>query len=293
MSAGDTRPIVIDLHWLGGRARIGAWRTERVLIDCGPATTLVRLLEACGDWRPDAILLTHIHFDHAGAVGQLVRHWPEIEVGVHERGARHLADPARLEASARRVFGDSFDQKFGALEPVPRDNIRIVRDGDDFHGFEAAETPGHARHHLAFFHPPTRWCFPGDVMGVRLAQDAPVLLPTPPPDIDLDLWSSSVERVCAWEPVALGLPHFGLVQDPPSHVVQVQRALRFHRQQIEHLPSAPEFMAEVRSSLGLCGQPELLRDYETVVPLDQNYIGLMQTTDSASHPAGTDHRDQR
>jgi glyoxylase-like metal-dependent hydrolase (beta-lactamase superfamily II) len=281
MSGSIGQPAVLDLGWLGGPGRIGAWRAGEVLIDCGPATTLPRLLAACGDWRPEAILLTHIHFDHAGAIGQLVRHWPGVEVCVHQRGAKHLIAPERLEASARRVFGKAFDEKFGALEPVPAESIRVVHDGDEVHGFQAAETPGHASHHLAFFHAPTGWCFPGDVMGVRLAKDGPVLLPTPPPDIDLDLWSASVDRVSAWEPITFGLPHFGRFEDVPFHVGQVRRALERHREQFEHPPGQASFINETRRSLGLDDRPELLHDYETVVPLEQNYVGLLRAAGGA------------
>src|SRR5579862_7343734 len=104
-------PAIIDLHWLGRAGLIGAWRVGDVLVDCGPATTLDALLAAIGSWQPRALLLTHIHFDHGGAAGALVERWPDLEVVVHERGARHLIAPERLEASARRVFGDDFDRR--------------------------------------------------------------------------------------------------------------------------------------------------------------------------------------
>jgi glyoxylase-like metal-dependent hydrolase (beta-lactamase superfamily II) len=160
-------PIAIDLHWMGRSNCIAAWRVGEVLVDCGPSTTVTRLLAELGDWRPRALLLTHVHFDHAGAAGTLARRWPDLEIWVHRRGARHLAAPERLEASARRVFGPEFDKRFGILEPVPSMNLHALDGGELTRGFQVLDTPGHASHHLTFIDR-SGWAFVGDVSGVRL-----------------------------------------------------------------------------------------------------------------------------
>ena len=117
---------------------IAAWRIRDNLIDCGPTTTLPQLLRALGGWRPKRLILTHIHFDHAGAAGALAQEWPELEVYVHRRGARHMASPERLEASARRVFGDEFDARFGGLVPIPEQRLHPLDGGETIDGLRIA-----------------------------------------------------------------------------------------------------------------------------------------------------------
>ncbi len=130
---------------------IGAWVDGDVIVDCGPTSTLDTLLEGLGDTRPSALLLTHIHFDHAGAAGSLVRRWPDLPVYVHERGARHLADPERLYSSAKRLYGDDMERLWGEMLPVPEENLRVLTGGETVLGrYEVAYTPGHASHHVCF-----------------------------------------------------------------------------------------------------------------------------------------------
>ena len=142
----------IDVKHQGLDNVICAWHVDDVIVDPGPESTSETLLDALGDEEPRALALTHIHFDHAGAAGALVRRWPELEVWVHERGARHLVDPTRLVASAKRLYGDTFDRLWGEVVPVPAANIRVLRGGEREDGWEVAYTPGHASHHVSYRH---------------------------------------------------------------------------------------------------------------------------------------------
>jgi glyoxylase-like metal-dependent hydrolase (beta-lactamase superfamily II) len=198
-------------------------RDEGWMVDPGPQSCEARLLDALGDWAPERILLTHIHFDHAGATGSLLRRWPDAEVWVHERGAPHLADPERLVASARRIYGDDFDRLWGAVNPVPEERLVVLGGGERRDGWEVAYTPGHASHHVAYLHHGgTAFC--GDVAGVRIL-DGPVFPPTPPPDIDLGLWARSIEQLKAWEPTELAVTHFGRWSDVTVHLEELGQAL--------------------------------------------------------------------
>jgi glyoxylase-like metal-dependent hydrolase (beta-lactamase superfamily II) len=218
---------IIDVDYGGREGVMGAWLVDDVLIDCGPAAGVERLLEGLAGRRPRRLLLTHIHFDHAGATGALVARWPDLEVYVHPVGARHLIDPARLVASARRVFGERFDGLVGEVIPVPEENVRTIDDGMQIGRFRSAWTPGHAVHHVAFLDEESGRAFPGDIAGVRLASGA-VIPPTPPPDIDVDAWRSSLRTLEDWAPRRLALPHFGEVEDPAAHLVEFREALVRH-----------------------------------------------------------------
>src|SRR3954454_6580850 len=139
------------------------------------------LLAELGDWRPAKILLTHIHLDHAGAAGALAQRWPDAEVWVHERGARHMLDPSRLMASAARIYGDDMHRLWGDMHPVPEDRLRVLSGGERIGPWHVEYTPGHAWHHVSYLHEPTGTALVGDVAGIRIA-GGPVLPPTPPPD---------------------------------------------------------------------------------------------------------------
>lgn len=275
--------LVFDLGWLGRPGLIGAWRDGDLLVDCGPSTCLDALLSACGEWRPKALLLTHIHFDHAGAAGELTRRWPDLEVFVHRRGARHLAAPERLEASARRVFGTDFDRRFGPMRPVPSENIRPLDGGETVHGMVAEATPGHAKHHLAYFSEDGS-AYAGDVAGVRLGVEEPVLLPAPPPDIDLDQWDASLRLIAARQPQRLLLPHFGEFDDPDSHLDAVRGEL-IRQRELAGWDSGERYEEAMREALARSVPEEHRADYELVVPLDQNHLGLRRWSESSSQTA--------
>ena len=216
----------IDLRHLGHEKVVGSWDVDGVLVDPGPGSTERTLLAALDGKAPRAILLTHIHFDHAGVTGALVRRWPDVPVYVHERGARHMAAPEKLVASAARLFGgeDGLAALWGEMAPVPEANLHVLSGGETvLDAFRVAYTPGHASHHVSYLHEPSGVAFVGDVAGVRIPPSGFVLAPTPPPDIDVEAWDRSLDLVEAWDPQALALAHFGRVDDVGPHL-DAQRA---------------------------------------------------------------------
>jgi glyoxylase-like metal-dependent hydrolase (beta-lactamase superfamily II) len=220
-------PRLIDVKHLGRDRVIGSWLVDGLLIDPGPESAVETLIAGLGDERPRALLLTHIHFDHAGASGALIERWPELPVYVHERGARHMADPERLVASARQIWGDDFDRLWGRVIPVPEKNLRVLTGGETVEGFDVEYVPGHAKHHVAYFHRDTGHAYVGDMAGVRIPPSAVTRAPTPPPDIDVEAWLDSVDRIEARDPSAVILTHFGRVEDVAGQLAAVREALRF------------------------------------------------------------------
>ncbi len=196
-----------------------------VLIDPGPESSLPALLEQIGEEPPEALLLTHIHLDHAGATGALVRRWPGLRVYVHERGAPHLADPSKLIASASRLYGEQMERLWGEIIPVPETNITTLGGGEEVLGFRVAYTPGHASHHVCYLHSDSGRAFVGDVCATRIPPANLIIPPTPPPDIDLEAWERSLDLVAAWEPASLGITHFGAIDDAPAHIAAVRERL--------------------------------------------------------------------
>jgi glyoxylase-like metal-dependent hydrolase (beta-lactamase superfamily II) len=205
------RPQLIATAVLHGPAGVA-------LVDPGPTTTL-RTLEAAlvrkGIRFKDVrqILLTHIHLDHAGATGTILTGHPQIEVLVHARGAPHMIDPGKLLASAGRLYGQDMDRLWGDVEPVRADRIRELSGGETIavlgREIRVAYTPGHASHHVSFLDVASRVAFVGDTAGIRRGSGRYVLPPTPPPDIDLEAWRESAQKILAWDPDTLFLTHFG------------------------------------------------------------------------------------
>ena len=188
------------------------------LIDPGPASTLPRLrsaLAAAGLSLTDitTILLTHIHLDHGGATGTLVREQPEIRVFVHEKGAPHLANPEKLLASATRLYGEAMGRLWGEVVPVPPASMDVLQGGERIvvgtRTFDVEYTPGHASHHISFFDRDSGIAFVGDTGGVCLMSGGFVMPPTPPPDVDLEAWHHSLALIDKWRPDTLFLTHFG------------------------------------------------------------------------------------
>ncbi len=209
---------VIDVMHLGRPHVIGCWEVDGALVDPGPQSSMETLLEALGDEQPRAILLTHIHLDHAAATGALVRRWPELEVYVHERGAPHLIDPSKLLASAERLYGDQMERLWGEIVPVPEANVKPLAGGEDVLGMRVAYTPGHASHHVCYLHEESGTAFVGDVAAVRIPPSNLIVPPTPPPDIDIETWLDSIAIVESWRPERLALTHFGAIDDPIEHL---------------------------------------------------------------------------
>ena len=214
----------VILHGPGGAA----------IIDPGPSSTLPALragLERAGIALADVrtILLTHIHLDHAGATGTLVREHPALRVYVHEKGAAHMVDPSKLIASATRLWGDEMDRLWGEMRPVPEANLAILCGGERIaaagRDLDVAYTPGHAAHHVSYFSADTGIAFVGDTAGVRLQAGRFIMPPTPPPDIDLDAWRDSLARIDAWHPGTLFLTHFGPYAPVASHLTEMADTL--------------------------------------------------------------------
>ncbi len=271
-------PRLIDLQHSGRSGEIAAWLCGDVLIDCGPTVSVDTLCAHLGDLQPRVLLLTHIHLDHAGAAGSLVQRWPNLEVHVHPRGLPHLADPTKLVNSARRIYGDALDQLWGTVEPVPERNLRPVTDGTEIEDFVAAETPGHASHHVAYFRPAGGEAFPGDATGVRLGRSELIIPHAPPPDIDVEAWDRSLDAIAAWEPTALCLPHFDAVDDVGWHLDAMRVAL--HRKAELARKSDPRaFVAVVESELDALNDPELAQHYRNASPPDDSYVGLRRYWD--------------
>ena len=229
---------ILDTCWTGRPRSIAAVLLEsdghRAILDPGPASTLPTLRELLRSRRLtiadlDAILLTHIHLDHAGAAGALVRENARLEVYVHELGLPHMADPSKLLASAERLWPGQLTQLFGETLPVPIGNLRKLS-GDETltwgtRKLEVVYTPGHASHHVTYFDSSDGTAFVGDTTGMRI-EDTPLILPvTPPPDIDLQVWDASLDVLSARQPVRLLLTHFGFANDPAEHIAAYRENL--------------------------------------------------------------------
>ncbi len=264
---------VIDVKHLGREHVIGCWEIDGLLVDPGPQSSMDTLLEALGDEQPRAILLTHIHLDHAAATGALVRRWPGLEVYVHERGARHLIDPSKLLASAERLYGDRMEYLWGEIVPVPESNVKPLAGGEDVFGMRVAYTPGHASHHVCYFDQQSGTAFVGDVAAVRIPPSDLVVPPTPPPDIDVETWLDSIATVESWRPERLALTHFGAIENPIEHLETVRKRLREEADLARELSEEDyerHHRALVAESLG----PEAAEELLQAVPPQYQWRGL-------------------
>ena len=184
-----SQPEIIDKRMHAKPGITGAFviaGDQTALVETGPKTSLDSVLDDLGRLGVEAldwIIVTHIHLDHAGAAGSLADRWPDARVAVHPVGAPHLADPSKLWASAARIYGNSMEQLWGGIDPIPEERLVVLNDGDivDLGGrtLRAVETPGHARHHHAFVDSETGACFVGDALGVRLGDVGIVRPPLP------------------------------------------------------------------------------------------------------------------
>jgi glyoxylase-like metal-dependent hydrolase (beta-lactamase superfamily II) len=292
MPLNDT---TIDVHFLGRVAYVASevlvTPAGPVLLDTGPGSTLPALKAGLaelglgvGDLH--AILLSHIHFDHAGATGLLVEENPKLAVYVHEMGAVHLADPAKLIASATRVFGDNMDRFWGKFLPVPSANLRILRGGEslDVGGrrFDVAYTPGHASHHVVYFDPANGTAYTGDCAGIRVPS-MPVTLPvTPPPDFSLEAWLATIDRIEAWRPRRLFSTHFGYDDDPVRRLADLRRGLAewalLARQLLatgeSDQVSADRFHQSVLDSLASRAPAEAIKNYSGFADFRASFNGI-------------------
>jgi glyoxylase-like metal-dependent hydrolase (beta-lactamase superfamily II) len=262
----------IDVVHVGSPRVICCHKVDGDLVDPGPTASVHTLLEALGDDVPQRLLLTHIHLDHAGAAGYLVRRWPHLEVWVSEIGAPHLVDPSKLVSSATRLYGDDMDRLWGEIVPVPEENIRTFAGGETIDGWRVAATPGHASHHVAYLREDEGWAFVGDVAGVRIMPGY-ITPPTPPPDVDLEAWQASLDLVAAWKPSLLALTHFGTYDDVDAHIARLRGAI-VSWGELAKVTDADGFAAALRAAASSAADPETQRSMAGAVHPGQQWAGL-------------------
>jgi glyoxylase-like metal-dependent hydrolase (beta-lactamase superfamily II) len=268
-------PEPLDLRHLGRERVIAAYLVQTedglALNDCGPTTCVPELkarLAERGLGLSDVrhLLLSHIHLDHAGAAGVLVREHPELQVHVSEIGAHHLIDPSRLEASARRLYGDEFDTLWGELAPVPEGNVVVV--GARVIGLECFPSPGHASHHVCYLDGDGT-LYAGDAAGVRILPSSFVLPPTPPPEVDLEAWAATLDEIERRSPERLALIHFGVAEDPQRHLGELRERLGDWSERVRDGASEEQFEELAAADLGADWEA-----YQQAMPFWQSYAGL-------------------
>lgn len=268
----------IDVRHLDRPRVICSWLVDDIVIDPGPTVSLGPVIDALEGSAPRAILLTHIHLDHAGGTGALVRRWPEVPVYVHERGARHLADPSRLMESAGRLYGDQMDRLWGEMVPIPEANLHPLSGGEEVEGFRVAYTPGHASHHVSYLQLDSGMAFTGDTAGIRIEPESFILAPTPPPDIDIEAWNQSLDLIEAWQPSALGITHFGRIADPAEHLPRFRDTLNSWAEKARDM-SAEQYETFVRSELAASTDEAGVEAYSQGAPPSHLYGGLRRYWD--------------
>ncbi len=270
----------IDLRFGGREHAIAVYLVDTddgpALFDTGPTSTLPALeagLAGLGASLADLrhLLLSHIHLDHAGAAGPIVRANPHLTVWVSEIGAPHLVDPSRLERSARRLYGQAFDPLWGELAPVPAQNVRIA--AGDVLGWEAFPTVGHASHHVSYARGGT--VLAGDAAGVRLPGSEFVLPVAPPPDIDVEAWHATAASIRAREPERLALVHFGVHEDVDAQLDELERELDVWARRVRDGLTEEEFVAAARADAGAEADA-----YDQVAPFWQSWHGLRRYWDT-------------
>ena len=274
-------PESIDLHHLGRERIIASYLLDTddgpALFDCGPSTTVDALTAGVAD-RGLALtdvrhlLLSHIHLDHAGATGGLVREHPELQVHVSPVGAPHLVDPSRLEKSARRLYGDTFDSLWGELAPVPEENVHPL-DAGRVLGLDWFPTPGHASHHVCYLDPDGT-LYAGDACGVRVLPGRFVMPPTPPPEVDVEAWHETLDEIERRAPERLALVHFGVAEDVGRHLTELRLALDDWAESVEGGATEEEFIEYALAQLADSGED--VDDYGQAMPFWQSYRGLQR-----------------
>lgn len=286
---------ILDTKWVGRPRSIAAAlllaNGHRALVDPGPESTLGTLREQLGAHALsvadlDAILLTHVHLDHAGASGALVRENPRLAVYVHERGAQHMADPAKLLASAARLWPNDLQRLFGKTLAVPAENLRVLQGGETLRlggrKVDVVYTPGHASHHVSYLDDAEGVAFVGDTTGIRI-ENRPYILPaTPPPDIDLRIWESSFAAILGRRPQRLFLTHFGYSEEPAAHIAEFRERLhRWAEVAADVLREAPDdaaaqqaFVSRSRAEMEQLLGVEEAEHHAFTAGLDLSFLGL-------------------
>ena len=287
----------IDLKFCGAPHAIatGVYVTGAgvTLIDPGPGSCVDTLRgelarQGIGINDIQTILLTHIHLDHAGATGLLVKENSKISVFVHEKGAPHVIDPSKLVNSANQLWGvEGVARLWGPVIPVPEANLTVLRGGERItasgRALDVQYTPGHASHHVSYFDEGSGIAWVGDTAGLRFGPTVFVLPPTPPPDIDLDAWAQSVAKIRAWEPETLFITHFGAYQGAGDHLDRFEISLRdvadmarrsLHADQPDDDARFAMFRAEVEQYVHRFVPESEMGPLERVGPLEFSWRGL-------------------
>ncbi len=264
---------LIDTEHMGVEHSIGAWESDGLLIDPGPGSTVEALLAGLGELEPRAILLTHIHLDHAGATGTLARRFPDARVYVHEIGAPHVVDPSRLLKSATRLYGeDRMAALWGEVLPVDSERVTALRGGESIEGFEVVAAPGHAAHHVVYVDRADGTAYVGDVAGVRIPPGEVTVMPTPPPEIDVEAWAGSIARLQEHGLERLRLTHFGEAPDAAAQLEAASESLRRTAELARPLDH-DMFIRELGEIID--GQPsEAAASMRAAMPPEQVWLGL-------------------
>jgi glyoxylase-like metal-dependent hydrolase (beta-lactamase superfamily II) len=286
---GRVEPI--DLRHQATERVIGVYLLDTVggpaLFDCGPSTSIGALKEGLGargleltDVRH--LLLSHIHLDHAGAAGSLVREHPELQVHVSAVGAPHLVDPSRLERSARRLYGELFDPLWGELAPVPEENVRVV--GERVLGLDCFPAPGHASHHVCYV-AEDGTLYAGDAAGVRIIPGRHVIPASPPPDIDVEAWYRTLDEIERRAPERLALIHFAVAEDVADHLATTRSQIALWTERVGSGMSRDEFVALGRAELLAEDGPVASDAYEKGSSFSQSWEGLERYWRKRREPA--------
>ena len=273
----------IDLRHQQHEQVIGVYLVETdeglALFDCGPSSCIPALKAGLAERSLELtdirhLLLSHIHLDHAGAAGNLVREHPALQVHVSEIGAPHVVDPSRLEASARRLYPD-FDELWGELAPVPAENVHVAT--ERVLGLECFPSPGHASHHVCYVHEDGT-LYAGDAAGVRIVPGRHVLPVCPPPDVDVEAWFRTFEEIERRQPERLALIHFGVAQSPSEHLMIAREELAKWSERYEQGMDEEAWIAAARADLeaAVGAEAEL---WTRAAPLWQAYAGMKRYWD--------------
>ena len=292
----QTRVVTLDLNFQGRSQAIAAYLIRSgdavVLIESGPGSTLAGLEAALAKERLSPrdlthILLTHIHLDHAGAAGWLARQGAEIYV--HPVGAPHMLYPEKLLASATRIYGDKMQSLWGEFLPVPQEKLHVAKDGKEIVignlQFMPIDTPGHAEHHYAYLFEDI--CFSGDVGGVRIPGYQYLRVPMVPPELHLQRWHASMNRLRGERFTYIAPTHFGIYDDPEWQLREVDKGLddaeRWLEKMMSEDPAAPigamresftSWMVDQGAEIGL--SEDVVKAYGLANPPGMSADGLLR-----------------